>query len=121
MIVMDKEKDYKSLELAIAALGKEFGKNAVIYGKADVEDVEVISTGNFELDLALEVDGLPRGRITEIYGGEGLGKSLIALCCIANCQAEGGLCAYIDAECDLHPEWAQKLGVDLDKLIIAQP
>lgn len=119
--MMVKDKDPKVLEIAIAALGKEFGKNAVIYGKADIEDVEVISTNCFELDLALEVGGLPRGRITEIFGGEGLGKSLLALSCVANCQKNGGIAAYIDTECDLHPEWAMNLGVDLDKLILAQP
>lgn len=116
-----KDKDFKVIELAIAALGKEFGKNAVIYGPADIEDVEVISTNNFELDLALGVGGLPRGRITEIYGGEGLGKTLIALNCVADCQKDGGLVAYIDVECDLNPEWAKKLGVNLDKMLIAQP
>lgn len=118
---MVKEKDTKALELAIAALGKEFGKNTVIYGKADIDDVEVIATGNFELDLALGVGGLPRGRISEIFGPEGLGKTLLALSAVANCQAEGGLAAYIDSECDLHPEWAAKVGVSLAKLIIAQP
>lgn len=116
-----KDKDFKVIELAIAALGKEFGKNAVIYGDADVENIDVISTNNFELDIALGVGGLPRGRITEIFGGEGLGKTLIALSCCAECQAAGGLVAYIDVECDLNPEWAKKLGVDLEKMLIAQP
>lgn len=120
-MIMTKEKDMKSLELAMAALVKQFGKNAVILGDADIEDVDVISTNNFELDLALGVGGLPRGRITEIFGGEGLGKTLLALSCAANCQAEGGLVAYIDVECDLNPEWAQKLGVNLQDMIIAQP
>lgn len=121
MITMTKDKDLKVLELAIAALGKEFGRNAVIHGNAEIENVDVISTNNFELDLVLGVGGLPRGRITEIFGGEGLGKTLLALNCAANCQAEGGLVAYIDVECDLNPEWAKKLGVKLEDMLIAQP
>jgi recombination protein RecA len=121
MMVMTKEKDFKVLELAKAALAKEFGKNAVIHGEAEIEEIDVISTNNFELDLALGVGGLPRGRITEIFGGEGLGKTLLALCVVANCQAEGGLVAYIDSECDLNPEWAKKLGVKIEDMLIAQP
>jgi len=121
MVSPVKEKDFKVLELAKAALAKEFGKNAVIHGDADIDDVDVISTNNFELDLALGVGGLPRGRITEIYGGEALGKTLIALNCVAECQAAGGLVAYIDVECDLNPEWARKIGVKIEDMLIAQP
>jgi recombination protein RecA len=119
--MMTKDIDMKALELAKASLAKQFGRNAIIHGEADIEDVEVISTNNFELDLALGVGGLPKGRITEVFGGEGLGKTLIALNCAANCQKEGGLVAYIDVECDLNPEWATKLGVSIKDMIIAQP
>jgi recombination protein RecA len=113
--------DLKALELAIAKLEKQFGKNTVIYGNILPEEIPVVSTSNFKLDLALGVGGLPKGRIVEIFGGEALGKSLIALGCVAECQKAGGRAAYIDVECDLDPEWAQKLGVDMSKLIIAQP
>lgn len=115
------EDKIKAVELAIAALDKQFGPNTVIHGDGALENVDVISTGNFELDLALGVGGLPKGRITEIYGGEGLGKTLIALNCAASCQAQGGLVAYIDLECDLNPDWATKLGVNIPEMYIAQP
>lgn len=117
----DPKTDLKSLELAIAKLEKQFGKNAVIFGTSAPEEIPVISTSNFKLDLALGVGGLPKGRIIEIFGGEALGKSLLALGAIAECQRDGGRAAYIDVECDLDPDWAQKLGVNLSELIIAQP
>lgn len=111
----------KSIELAIAALDKEFGKNSVIHGNFLPEAVEVISTGNFKLDLALGVGGLPKGRVIEIFGAEALGKSLLSLSTVAECQKMGGTAAYIDAECDLDPTWASKLGVNMEDLYICQP
>jgi recombination protein RecA len=111
----------KSLELAIAALDKEFGKNTIFRGNYLPESVDVISTGNFKLDLALGVGGLPKGRIVEIFGAEALGKSLLSLSTAAECQKAGGTVGYIDAECDLDPTWASKLGVDMDDMYICQP
>lgn len=118
------KEDTKSLEaikLAIAALEKQFGPNTVIHGSAEFPEIEVIPTGNFELDLALGVGGLPKGKITEISGPESLGKTLIALNCAANAQKSGGRVAYIDVECDLNPDWATTLGVNVDDLYISQP
>ena len=111
-----------SLELALAAIEKQYGKGAIIdSSEFKVEGIEIIPTGNYELDRILGVGGLPTGRITEIYGGEGLGKSLLALMLTANAQKAGHKVLYIDAECDLDPTWAQKMGVDMDNLLICQP
>lgn len=111
----------KALDMAMAKLEKQYGKNTIFYGDIMPEQVPVIPTGNLKLDLALGVGGLPRGRVIEIFGGEGLGKSLLALSLAANCQREGGLVAYIDAECDLDPEWCRFIGVDVDAMLISQP
>ena len=120
-MVLDDPAAKKALELALAKLEKQYGKNAVFYGDIFPENVPVISTGNLKLDLALGVGGLPRGRIIEIFGGEGLGKSLLAISTAANCQKEGGRVAYIDAECDLDPDWCRVLGLDVDNMMISQP
>jgi recombination protein RecA len=111
----------KELTLALAKLEKQFGKNTIFTGDVMPDDVDVISTGNFLLDLKLGVGGLPKGRIIEIFGGEGLGKSLLSLSTVAACQKAGGRALYVDAECDLSPEWAETLGVDMDTLYISQP
>lgn len=116
-----KEIDNKQLQLALAKLEKQFGKNTVILGDIIAEDVNVHSTGNFRLDIALGVGGLPKGRITEIFGPEALGKSLLAYGLVADCQRKGELALYIDAECDVHPEWAEKNGVDMKSLYLSQP
>ena len=121
MVTMLKDIDLTKLNLAIAKLDKEFGKNTVIFGNALPTEVDVVPSGNFKLDLALGVGGFPKGRIVEIFGGEGLGKSLLSLSAVAECQAAGGLAAYIDVECDVDPDWARKLGVNLDELVFAQP
>ncbi|NGW12287.1 DNA recombination/repair protein RecA, partial [Staphylococcus aureus] len=83
--------------------------------------IAAIPTGSVALDVALGVGGLPRGRIVEIYGPESSGKTTVALHAIANAQAEGGICAFIDAEHALDPEYARKLGVDTDSLLVSQP
>jgi len=116
-----KDIDTQALHLAIAKLDKEFGKNTVIFGNALPDKVDVVPTGNFKLDLALGVGGFPKGRIIELFGAEALGKSLLSLSAVAECQAMGGLAAYLDVECDLDPDWATKLGVNLDDLVLAQP
>ena len=118
---MISEIDKKTIDLALAAINKEYGKNTITRGDATPVEVEVVSTGNFKLDIALQVGGLPKGRIVEIYGAEGLGKSLIASCCIAECQMAGGVAAYVDVEQAIDPTWLTHLGVDMEELVISQP
>ena len=112
----------KALEAALQAIEKSFGKGSVLsLGSAPVENLPVISTGSLSLDLALGVGGLPRGRIIEIYGPESSGKTTLTLHIIAEAQKAGGTCAFIDAEHALDTEYAKKLGVNLDKLLVSQP
>ena len=117
---IDKE---KSLQLAISQIEKEFGKGAVMRlgASGGVSDVPVISTGSLALDLALGINGLPMGRIIEIFGPESSGKTTLCLHVIANAQAHGGKCAIIDAEHAIDPQYAKKIGVDIDNLLISQP
>lgn len=111
----------KSLEEAVQRMEKTFGKGAIMrLGERTHIQVETIPTGSLSLDLALG-GGLPRGRIVEIFGAEGGGKTTLALHCIAEAQKAGGLCAFIDAEHALDPTYARALGVDIDNLYIAQP
>lgn len=117
--MMDKE---KALEQALANIQKQFGKGSIMkLGENINNDIEVISTGSLILNKALGVGGYPKGRIIEIYGPESSGKTTVALHAIAEAQKAGGTCAFIDVEHALSPEYAQKLGVDIDKLIISQP
>lgn len=112
----------KALEEALAQIEKTFGEGSVMrLGKAPIKKIEVIPTGSLGLDIALGVGGLPRGRITEIYGPESSGKTTVALHVIAEAQKRGGEAAFIDAEHALDPVYAQKLGVDIDRLIVSQP
>jgi recombination protein RecA len=112
----------RSLELALSQVEKAFGKGAIMrMGESGKDAIEVISTGSLSLDLALGVGGLPKGRITEIYGPESGGKTTLALHCVAEAQKAGGLALYIDAEHALDTEYARQLGVDVDKLYISQP
>lgn len=113
----------KALEVALAQIEKSFGKEAIMKlgAKSANMKVEVIPTGALSLDLALGVGGLPRGRITEIYGPESSGKTTLTLHIIAEAQRRGGLAAFIDAEHALDPVYAQKIGVDIDNLLISQP
>lgn len=111
-----------ALNTALAQVEKSFGKgSAMRLGDRPVQDVEVIPTGSLALDMALGIGGLPRGRIVEIYGPESSGKTTLALHAVANAQANGGVAAFIDAEHALDPEYARKLGVDTDSLIVSQP
>ena len=122
--IEDKEQNGKSqaLEAALSSIEKQFGKGAIMsLGDGAKLKVETISTGSLSLDLALGVGGLPRGRVVEIYGPESSGKTTLALTTIAEAQKRGGSCAFIDAEHALDPEYAQKLGVKLDDLLISQP
>ncbi|MBI5884278.1 MAG: recombinase RecA [Elusimicrobia bacterium] len=113
----------KALELALAGIEKSFGRDAIMKlgDRAAKIRVEVIPTGILSLDLALGVGGVPRGRIVEIYGPEASGKTTLALQIAAQAQKLGGSAAYIDAEHAMDPDYARKLGVDLDNLLIAQP
>ena len=117
----DKNRE-KALESALAQIDRQFGKGSVMRpGSNDRAPVEVIPTGSVALDVALGVGGLPRGRIVEIYGPESSGKTTLTLHAIANAQKAGGIAAFIDAEHALDPVYAQKLGVDIDALLVSQP
>ncbi len=121
---MSSEKDakLKALQLTLDKLDKTYGKGAVMkLGDAAVEEVEVISSGSLGLDLALGVGGYPKGRIVEIYGPESSGKTTLTLHAIAEAQKAGGIAAFIDAEHAFDRFYAEKLGVDIDNLIISQP
>lgn len=115
-------KRMKALEMTLGNIEKQFGKGSVVrLGESRRLNIDAISTGSIALDLALGVGGVPRGRITEIYGSESSGKTTIALQTVAEAQRKGGICAYIDVEHAIDPEYARKLGVDVDNLFISQP
>ena len=118
---MDQEK-LKAIELAMSKIEKDFGKGAVMrLGDKAIEKPPVIPTGALSLDIALGVGGIPRGRITEIYGSESSGKTTIALHIIAEAQKRGGIAAFVDAEHALDPVYASAIGVDTDNLYVSQP
>jgi len=118
--MVDKE---KALELAVSQVEKQFGKGAIMrYGEDSQKmAVDVIPTGSLALDIALGIGGIPRGRIVEIYGPEGSGKTTVALHIISEAQKAGGIAAFIDVEHALDPSYAKRLGVDIDNLLISQP
>lgn len=112
----------KALQLTMEKLDKAFGKGTVMkLGDAPVEKVDVIPTGSLTLDIALGVNGFPKGRIVEIYGPESSGKTTLAIHAIAECQRQGGIAAFVDAEHAFDQFYAQKLGVDIDNLLVSQP
>ena len=113
----------KALAAALAQIEKQFGKGSIMKmdGSHQDEDFEVVSTGSLGLDLALGVGGLPRGRIVEIFGPESSGKTTLCLETIAQCQKNGGVCAFIDAENAFDPIYARKLGVKVEELMVSQP
>src|SRR3984893_6247098 len=112
----------KSLETALAQIERQFGKGSIMRrGDEGRAPIEVIPTGAIALDVALGIGGLPRGRVVEIYGPEGSGKTTVALHAVANAQRMGGIAAFIDAEHALDPDYAKKLGVDTDALLVSQP
>jgi recombination protein RecA len=113
----------KALQVALAQIEKQFGKGSIMrLGEGEViEDIQVVSTGSLGLDIALGVGGLPRGRVVEIYGPESSGKTTLTLQVIAEMQKQAGVCAFIDAEHALDAQYAQKLGVNLQDLLISQP
>jgi len=120
--VVDSEKA-KALQAALAQIEKQFGKGTIMrLGEGEViDDIQVVPTGSLGLDIALGVGGLPRGRVIEIYGPESSGKTTLTLQVIAEMQKQGGTCAFVDAEHALDSQYAQKLGVNLQDLLISQP
>jgi len=116
---MDKE---KALEMAITQIEKEFGKGAIMrLGEKKTMEIPVISTGAISLDIALGIGGIPKGRVIEVFGPEASGKTTLALHIIAEAQKAGGQAAFIDAEHALNPEYAKKLGVNVEEMLISQP
>ncbi|MEO1055614.1 MAG: recombinase RecA [Actinomycetota bacterium] len=112
----------KALDMALSQIDKQFGKGAIMkMGDRTNMKIETVPTGALSLDLALGVGGLPRGRVTEIYGPESSGKSTLAMHVVAEAQRNGGVCAYIDAEHAMDPVYAAAIGVDVDQLLISQP
>ena len=120
---VQQEEKLRALESALSALDKQFGKGAVMKlgDSARSGGISVISTGCLDLDLALGVGGLPRGRVVEIFGPESSGKTTVALHVVAEAQRQGGIAAFVDAEHALDPSYAKKLGVNIDELYISQP
>jgi recombination protein RecA len=119
--IMDANKQ-KSLDLALKQIDKAFGKGALMrLGDKEIEPVNAISTGSIGLDLALGINGVPQGRVIEVYGPESSGKTTLALQITAECQKNNGVCAFIDAEHALDIAYAKNLGVDVENLLVSQP
>ena len=120
MVDMNEKK--KALDLALNQIEKQFGKGSIMrLGENIKMELDIIPTGSLDLDIALGIGGVPRGRIIEIYGPESSGKTTVALHIIAEAQKTGGIAAFIDAEHALDPTYAKRLGVDIENLIISQP
>ena len=118
----EKAAKLKALQLTLDKLDKTYGKGSVMkLGDSAIEEVEAISSGSLGLDIALGVGGYPKGRVIEIYGPESSGKTTLTLHAIAECQKQGGIAAFIDAEHAFDRFYAEKLGVDIQELIISQP
>ncbi len=119
---LEKTEKFKALKLTMDKIDKDFGKGSVMMmSDKGIVEQEVISTGSIGLDMALGIGGLPKGRVVEIYGPESSGKTTLAIHVIAEAQKKGGMCAFIDAEHAFDSEYAKKLGVDIDNLLISQP
>ena len=126
LLSMDSKKNadkQKALDSALAQIERQFGKGSIMKlgGEHVMRDIEATSTGSLGLDIALGIGGLPKGRIIEIYGPESSGKTTLTLHCVAEEQKKGGICAFVDAEHALDPQYAKKLGVNLEELLISQP
>ena len=126
LLSMDNRKNsdkQKALDSALAQIERQFGKGSIMKLGAPgaIQEIEASSTGSLGLDIALGIGGLPMGRIIEIYGPESSGKTTLTLHCIAEQQKKGGVCAFVDAEHALDPQYAKRLGVDIDELLISQP
>src|ERR1017187_2002790 len=121
MVEVNKEK-LKALEIAVQQIDKQFGKGALVrLGDKPHEVIQSISTGSIGVDSALGIGGIPRGRVIEVFGPESSGKTTLTLHVIAEAQKHGGIAAFIDAEHALDPDYARKLGVDVDALLVSQP
>jgi len=119
---MDVQQKEKTLDLAISQIEKQFGQGAIMrMGEDTIIKIDSISTGSISLDAAIGIGGIPRARVTEIYGPESSGKTTLALHVVAEAQKSGGYAAFIDAEHAMDPEYAKKLGVDIENLLISQP
>ena len=126
LLTMDSKKNadkQKALDSALAQIERQFGKGSIMKlgDENAIQDITASSTGSLGLDIALGIGGLPMGRIIEIYGPESSGKTTLTLHCVAEQQKKGGVCAFVDAEHALDPQYAKKLGVDIDELLISQP
>ncbi|MCB1341325.1 MAG: recombinase RecA, partial [Pseudooceanicola sp.] len=126
LLSMDNRKNadkQKALDSALAQIERQFGKGSIMKlgSPGALQEIEASSTGSLGLDIALGIGGLPMGRIIEIYGPESSGKTTLTLHCIAEQQKKGGVCAFVDAEHALDPQYAKRLGVNLDELLISQP
>ena len=122
IVEMDDKEKGKALEAALSQIERAYGKGSIMkLGEGPIRHIEAISTGSLGLDIALGIGGIPRGRVIEIYGPESSGKTTLTLHAIAEAQKKGGICAFIDAEHALDPEYAQKLGVNVESLLISQP
>ena len=112
----------KALEMALGQIDKQYGKGSIMrMGDKEIVPMACVSTGALALDLALGIGGLPRGRVIEIYGPESSGKSTLAMHVVAEAQRNGGICAYVDAEHAMDPQYAKNIGLDIDNLLISQP
>lgn len=126
LLTMDTKRNsdkQKALDSALAQIERQFGKGSIMKlgGENAIQEIEATSTGSLGLDIALGIGGLPKGRIIEIFGPESSGKTTLTLHCVAEEQKKGGVCAFVDAEHALDPQYAKKLGIDLDELLISQP
>src|SRR5882672_9446966 len=119
---IEKSDKQKAIDIAIKSIKTKFGDESIMtYGAGPVAKIPSIHTGSIGLDAALGIGGLPRGRIVEIFGPESSGKTTLALHTVAEAQKLGGICAFVDAEHALDPEYARKIGVKLPELLISQP
>src|SRR5678809_557343 len=119
----DQKERNKAIDIAVGQIEKQFGKGSIMRlgQRNQIAPIESISTGSISIDYALGIGGLPRGRVTEIFGPESSGKTTLALQVIAEAQKAGGMAAFVDAEHALDAQYAQKLGVDLENLLVSQP
>ena len=119
---LEETKENKQVDMTVKEIQEKYGEGSIMrLGDVKRVNVDVIPTGSISLDLALGVGGIPRGRVVEIYGPESSGKTTLCLHIVAEAQKAGGIAAYVDAEHALDPEYAKKIGVKLDKLLISQP
>src|SRR5213596_3428816 len=121
-MTQDNREKSRAIDMAVAQIEKQFGKGSIIkLGSRETVEIPVISTGAMSIDWALGVGGIPRGRVTEVFGPESSGKTTLALHVIAEAQRRGGIAAFIDAEHAMDPAYAKRIGVNIDDLLVSQP